>query len=206
MLTGYDDYEVDVEASMLGVTDFLIKGRLDCPLLERSIRYAVRHHSDAQRAARQPRTATRSPSGARTTASGTGTWSRGEVYFGPRWKEILGHAEDEIGTTPEEWFDRVRPEDLERLRAALDAHLEGQTPHFESEHRIRHADGSYRWVLSRGVAVRDAEGRATRLAGSMSDITARKAAEERLRHDALPRLAHRAARTGRCSSTTSSSR
>ena len=184
VLTGYDDFEVDVEASMLGVTDFLIKGRLDSALLERSIRYAIRHEAMLS----ELRTAQdRYALAVKGANDGIWDWDllKQEVYFGPRWKAILGYGDEEIGTTPEEWFDRVRPDDLGHLRASLDAHLGGQTPHFESEHRIRHADGSYRWVLSRGVAVRDAEDRATRLAGSMSDITARKGAEQRLRHDAL---------------------
>jgi diguanylate cyclase (GGDEF)-like protein/PAS domain S-box-containing protein len=168
---------------MLGVTDFLIKGRLDAASLERSIRYAVRHHA-VLRELRE--TQDRYALAVRGANDGIWDWDLvgGTIYYGPRWKQMLGHSEDEIGRAPDEWFDRVRPEDLGHLRAAVDAHLDGLTPHFESEHRMRHADGSYRWVFSRGVAVRDREGRATRVAGSMADITHRKVAEERLRHDA----------------------
>ena len=129
------------------------------------------------------------------------------IYYGPRWKQMLGHAETEVGDSPEEWFDRVQPGRPRRLRAPIDAHLAGRTPHFESEHRIRHADGSYRWVLSRGVAVRDREGKAaTRIAGSMSDITASQGG----RGAAPPRRAATTRSPGfptaRCSSTASSSR
>ncbi len=95
-----------------------------------------------------------------------------------------GIPRTEIGDSPDEWFDRVYAEDLGRLRAAIHAHLDGRTAHFESEHRVRHANGTYRWIFSRGVAVRDQEGKATRMAGSISDVTDRKAATERLRHDA----------------------
>ena len=184
MLTGFDDYEVDLEAGMLGVTDFLIKSRLDAVVLERSIRYAVRHHTMLNQLRE---TQDRYALAVRGANDGIWDWDlvAGTVYYGPRWKQILGHSEREIGDTPEEWFDRVRPEDLGRLRAAIDAHLRGDTPHFESEHQIRHADGSYRWVFSRGIAVRDRDQKAMRAAGSMSDITDRKVAEERLRYDAL---------------------
>src|SRR5207253_6126022 len=67
----------------------------------------------------------------------------------------------------------------------LSLHLEGRTPHLEVEHRVRHLDGNWRWMLVRAAAVRDADGRAYRLAGSQTDITARKLAEEKLLHDAL---------------------
>jgi len=183
MLTGFDDHEVDLEATMLGVTDFLIKDRLDAAQLERSIRYAVRHHAVL---GELRETQERYALAVRGANDGIWDWDllAGSVHYSPRWKQMLGYSEAEIGDSPEEWLQRVRADDLGRLRAAIDAHLEGATPHFESEHRIRHADGTYRWLFSRGVAVRDRENRATRMAGSISDITDRKAAAERLRYDA----------------------
>ena len=183
MLTGFDDHEVDLEATMLGVTDFLIKDRLDAALLERSIRYAVRHHAVL---GELRETQERYALAVRGANDGIWDWDlrSGRAHYSPRWKQLLGYSEAEIGDAPEEWLERVRADDLGRLRAAIDAHLAGATSHFESEHRIRHADGTYRWVFSRGVAVRDRENRATRMAGSMSDITDRKATAERLRHDA----------------------
>ena len=100
-----------------------------------------------------------------------------EVYWSPRWKAMLGYEETEIGTSPNEWFDRVHPEDLELVRTALTAHLEDPGSHFESEHRLLDSRGSYRWVLSRAAAVRGDAGVATRLAGSFSDITDAKLAD-----------------------------
>ena len=128
-----------------------------------------------------------------------GIWDRdftsGVVYFSPRWKAMLGHAEDEIGDLPAEWHTRVHPDDTVALRSAWDAHMSGDAPYFESEHRMKHSDGSYRWFLTRGVAIRDRDGAPTRMAGSMSDITERKAAEELLRrramYDALTGLPNR---------------
>jgi len=108
-----------------------------------------------------------------------------DVYFSPRWKSMLGFAESDIGSDLEEWLKRVHPEDLEHLKIALRAHIDGTTVHFESEHRMQHRDGSQRWVVSRGLAVRDADGRVHRMAGSLTDITDRKYAEEKLLHDAF---------------------
>jgi len=107
------------------------------------------------------------------------------IFFSARWKAQLGAKEDEIGDDPDEWLGRVHPDDGDRLQAELAAHLEGRAPLLEVEHRVRHFDGSWRWMLVRGAAVRDANGNAYRLAGSQTDITARKGAEEKLLHDAL---------------------
>jgi diguanylate cyclase (GGDEF)-like protein/PAS domain S-box-containing protein len=107
------------------------------------------------------------------------------MYFSPRWHKILGASEEVEDGDPAHWFELVHPDDRLHLRAAIDAHLEGHTPHLESEHRMRHADGSWRWVLTRGLAIRGVEGEATRMAGSMSDITDRRTAEHQLEHDAL---------------------
>jgi PAS domain S-box-containing protein len=100
-----------------------------------------------------------------------------QIYFSPRWKAILGYEESEIEDCLEAWFERVAPYDLEVLEWAIAIHLEGQTPHFEYEYKMQHKDGTYRWVSCRGLAVRDAQGRAYRIAGSLGDITARKLAE-----------------------------
>jgi diguanylate cyclase (GGDEF)-like protein/PAS domain S-box-containing protein len=121
--------------------------------------------------------------------SNDGLWDwdlvRGEIYFSPRWKTMLGLATSHAARRPEDWFGRVHPLDLGPMRAALSAHLAGQTPHFEHEQRIRHEDGTYRWILCRGVAVRAADGRVTRIAGSQTDVTERAAVQDQLRHAAL---------------------
>ncbi len=109
----------------------------------------------------------------------------GVVYFSPRWKAILGLGDDEIGQVPEEWLQRIHADDLPRVKMELATHLQARTPSLESEHRLLHKDGTYRWVLMRGLAVRDRGGEAYRMAGSLTDISDRKQAEEQLVHDAL---------------------
>lgn len=107
-----------------------------------------------------------------------------EIYFSPRWQVILG-ASSPLSRNPEEWFSRVHPDDIEKLRAALVDFLSGKDAIFHHEHRIRHGNGEYRWVLSRGLSVKNAENIAYRVVGSLTDITPRKLAEEQLVHDAL---------------------
>jgi diguanylate cyclase (GGDEF)-like protein/PAS domain S-box-containing protein len=99
-----------------------------------------------------------------------------DVHWSSRWKSMLGYDEEDIGVSPDEWLTRVHPEDIERVKVALMAHLADRSAHYESEHRMLHRDGTYRWVLCRGAAVRH-EGRATRLVGSLSDITDAKVAD-----------------------------
>jgi PAS domain S-box-containing protein/diguanylate cyclase (GGDEF)-like protein len=96
------------------------------------------------------------------------------IYFSPRWKSMLGYSDSEIGHHPREWFSRLHPEDRPRVKQQVAAHITGKAQHFESEYRILCKDGSYRWALTRGLALIDANGKAQRIAGSQTDITERK--------------------------------
>jgi diguanylate cyclase (GGDEF)-like protein/PAS domain S-box-containing protein len=107
------------------------------------------------------------------------------MYFSPRWKEILGYSGTEIGDGSQEWFSRIHPSDLEHVKEELALHLKDPTHHFESEHRVQHKDGNYRWVLSRGMAIGDRDAAPHRMSGSLSDISERKAAEQKLQHNAF---------------------
>ena len=117
------------------------------------------------------------------TNDGIWDWNlvTGRVYFSPRWKEMLGCADDEIGDTMKQWEMRLHPEDRERAFVTLQEYLSGKRAAFQLEHRLRHKDGSYRWILSRAVAVRDEEGKPLRMAGSHADLTERRLAEQALR-------------------------
>jgi diguanylate cyclase (GGDEF)-like protein/PAS domain S-box-containing protein len=100
-----------------------------------------------------------------------------DVHWSPRWKAMLGYEESEIGVSLDEWFTRVHPDDIKRVSDEVSAHLGEGSAHYESEHRIRHRNGLFRWMLCRGAAVRDADGKVTRLAGSLTDITDAKVAD-----------------------------
>ena len=108
-----------------------------------------------------------------------------KVYFSDRWKAMMGCESAEIGDTIDEWLDRIHPDDLLRVQTEISSHLHKRSPQFECEYRIRHKDGNYYWMQARGLARWDADNNACRLAGSQTDINARKLAEERLRFDAL---------------------
>jgi diguanylate cyclase (GGDEF)-like protein/PAS domain S-box-containing protein len=122
--------------------------------------------------------------------------STGCVYYSTRCRSILGLPDSDAGDGPDLWLPRVHPNDAAQFRALLDEHLAGQAAHLESEHRVRVADGGYAWVLCRGLAVRSASGGPVRLAGSISDISHRKDAEDQLRrgayYDRLTGLPNRA--------------
>ncbi len=109
----------------------------------------------------------------------------GTLFASPRFHDLLGLGGGETIATVEDWFARVSPEDVDRLRFEIDLHLHDLTPHFESEYRIAEPDGSVRWMLSRGQALRHDDGAPYRMAGSLTDITDRKRAEEQLLHNAL---------------------
>lgn len=106
------------------------------------------------------------------------------VYYSPRWKQILGYADDEIGPEASEWETRLHPEDRVRARETLQAFLAGETGSYQLVHRLQHKDGTYRWILARGLVLRDPEGHAYRLVGSHIDVTDHKRAEEQLQETA----------------------
>ncbi len=104
----------------------------------------------------------------------------GRTYYSCRWKGMLGYEEHEIGTGPEEWEERLHPEDRERVTAELHAHVEGRTDHYESIYRLRHKAGHHVWVLARGRTFYDASGVVVRVVGTHVDLTEQKRLEEEL--------------------------
>ena len=184
VLTNLEDDEVAAQAMREGAQDYLVKRRLEPELVARALRYAVeRHRADAALRDSEERYAL-ALAGAR---DGLFDWNlaTGEVYYSPRWEAMLGFEPGEMGRDVECWIERVHEEDRGAFRAKLDAHLAGDSVHFEHEYRLHGADGEARWVLTRALAVRDPNGAATRMAGSLTDIMDRKSTEEQLLHDAL---------------------
>jgi diguanylate cyclase (GGDEF)-like protein/PAS domain S-box-containing protein len=121
--------------------------------------------------------------------SGTGVWDRnvvtGEITYSPGWKALLGYSEAELSTRIEDAYTRLHPDDLDYVRATMQDHFDGKTESYEVEHRIRCKDGSYKWICSRGKVVsRDEAGRALRMMGTTTDISAVRAMSERLQRTA----------------------
>lgn len=100
------------------------------------------------------------------------------AWFSTRWKSMLGFADHELSDRIDEWTERIHPDEADAFMETLKRHLEGGSARFESEHRLRHHDGGWRWVAVRASMVRDAAGAPSRMVGLMSDITARKQVEE----------------------------
>ena len=125
--------------------------------------------------------------------AGDGIWdwdlATDRLWLSESWRALVG-AKGDVGALSE-WFDRVHPADQEAVQGAIRAHLDGRSERFESEHRLRHEDGTWRWVLARGLATRHASGKALRFSGSTMDVTEPKATAGLL-HDALTGLPNRA--------------
>ena len=116
--------------------------------------------------------------------SNDGIWDwnvqSGDIFFSPRWKAMRGFEDHEIKNHIDEWRSRIHLDDLDRVLQSLDAYFAKQRPEFCEEYRVQRKDGSYMWILDRGVALWADNGTPLRMAGSETDITARKGAEEAL--------------------------
>ncbi len=119
-----------------------------------------------------------------TKSGQVGVWDwdleTNEIYLDPHLKAMLGYEDHEIRNHLDDWGKYVHPDDAERVMVEAQAHLDGLTPHYEIAHRMVHKDGSARWFLARGTAIRDANGKAYRMFGTDTDITERKKAEKEL--------------------------
>ena len=104
-----------------------------------------------------------------------------EIYYSPRWKSMLGYEMNELTGGFSDWENLIHPDDHDYAVTALDNYLARKTDAYDIEVRLRHKDGTWRWIRDRGKALRDADGTAIRMAGSHSDITAQKLAEESIR-------------------------
>lgn len=132
--------------------------------------------------------------------SGDGVWDwniqTDETMYSSRWKEMLGYDENDIRPSLQEWINLIHPDDKLRVTEAAQSYLNGKTAIYVIEYRLRCKDGSYRWVLGRGMVVsRSEDGKPLRMIGTHTDISERKQAEEALRQNQLElqeaqRIAH----------------
>ncbi len=184
VLTSLDDDRLAAEAVARGAQDYLVKREVDVRLLGRALRYAMARHR-AEQALRQSEE--RYALAVRGANDGLWDWDLDAetVYLSPRWRQMLGGPEEESVERVEVWLERVAPQDRATLRSALAAADSAGEAQFELEHRMVRYDGDVLWVLTRGALVRAADGRVRRIAGSMTDISARKHAEQQLLYDAF---------------------
>ncbi len=142
--------------------------------------YDITDRTQAEQALRQE--AERLALAARGARDGLWEWDlrTDDLYVSDRWKAMLGLAASVPIGRASEWFDRIHPDDVAPIKEAIRAHIAGETPLVEHEHRIRHEDGSYRWFLCRGVAVGTGR-RRLRIAGSVTDVSDHVLEQERVR-------------------------
>jgi diguanylate cyclase (GGDEF)-like protein/PAS domain S-box-containing protein len=184
LLTGLQDEKIAIETLRNGAQDYIVKGEFDVGLLSRAIRYAIE-----RKAAEEALRSSEERYALATRGANDGIWDwdivEGRIYYSSRWKSILGYEEHEIPAEPEQWFSLAHPDDLYELKAKIKAHIDGGSNYFEHEYRMKHKDGAYLWMHSRGIAVYDRNGNAYRMAGSQTDITDRKSSEDKLMKSAL---------------------
>ena len=118
--------------------------------------------------------------------AGDGLWDwniqSGQAFYSPHYKTMLGYADDEIGTTSDEWSKRIHPDDAPGVFAAMQPYMDGKPGSASVEFRMLCKDGSWQWTMGRAMVVeRDADGKPLRMIGTNSDITKRKQAEKALR-------------------------
>nr|WP_326529060.1 EAL domain-containing protein [Rhodoferax sp.] len=123
-------------------------------------------------------------------STGDGVWDwyvqTGAEFVSPRLLQMFGYEEGELENQAEALDKRTHPDDVAQMCRDRDSHFDGRTPAYENEHRIQCKDGSWKWVLSRGMVIsRDAQGKPLRMIGTFTDVTSRREAEALVRHQAL---------------------
>ena len=175
MVTARSESEDVVKALELGANDYVTKP-VDFPVALARVRTHMSHlrAEEALRVSEE-----RYALAARGANDGLWDWNLRDktIYFSSRWKSMLGYDDTEIGDGPQEWFDRVHEADRAKVTRGISEHLDGLTPHLEVEARMLHKDGVFRWMLTRGLMVRDDSGTPLRMAGSQTDITEGKVAD-----------------------------
>ena len=172
MVTAVSESERIAEAFKLGANDYVTKP-VDFEVALARIRSQLdRKHAESALRDSEERYAL----AARGSNDGLWDWDveGNRMYLSARWKAMLGYAEEEIGTDPKEWFSRVHADDVAALRQRIEEHWSGAASSLECEYRMRQKNGSYLWILGRGMAVLRQPNQPVRMAGSQTDVTNRK--------------------------------
>lgn len=192
IMTGHGDEHLAVESMRAGALDYIVKSDASMGGMPRTADRVLRewHHIEQRRKAEQALALSEERYALAAEATNDGLWDwnleTNTVYYSPRLKAMLGFAEGDLDDTLDAAFGLVHKGDVGLLRAAIDRHLSGSTPHLECECRmLNNNDGDFRWMMMRGLAVRYSDGIPYRMAGSLTDIHERKRAEQQLQHDAL---------------------
>jgi diguanylate cyclase (GGDEF)-like protein/PAS domain S-box-containing protein len=172
MVTAVAESEKVAEAIEGGANDYITKP-IDFKVALARIRsqLARKHAEDALRQSEE-----RYALASKASRDGLWDWNlvTGEVYFSPRWKQMLGLREDEVANNPQAWFSRILAHDREAILAAVKLHISGHSDWLQCAYRMLDARGEVRWMSCRGIATRDEQGKPLRLAGSQTDVTEEK--------------------------------
>jgi PAS domain S-box-containing protein len=185
LISGTLGEEAAVEAMKQGATDYVLKDRLGrlVPAVQRA--FQERHLREEARALQESLRKAEARLKLAATASNLGLWDLNletrEVYFSPEWKLQLGYADAELPNQYEEWERRLHPEDRDRILERVAELRSDPAAGFVVEFRLRHRDGSYRWIHTRGVVMKDEADRPCRLVGCHIDITETRLLEEQVR-------------------------
>ncbi|MEM9805781.1 MAG: EAL domain-containing protein [Cyanobacteria bacterium P01_D01_bin.56] len=192
VLTGIQDQQVAVAALKEGAQDYLVKSDTFSPerlaqlgyvdvgnLLAKTIQYAIERTELTRQLAVSEERYELAVQGAN---DGIWDWDlkANRIFYSNRWKYLLGLLDDDIPHRPDAWLNRIHPEDRPIFEKHLKQHLRYRQSKFSCEYRMLHANGSYRWMLTRGMALWNESGMAYRIAGSQTDITDRKLLEKDL--------------------------
>ncbi len=199
VVTAQTDRKTRVRALQAGATDFLsrpfsreealsrVRNQLNNWLLTHQLSVQLTIHRDTEK--RLSDSEERFDLATQAADEGIWDWNlrTGQVYLSPRWKALLGYAEDELPNTIDAWSSRVHPEDLSQAMVDLENYLDGKLSSYDKTVRVRHRDGRYRWFNNRWMAVRDTSGSAVRIVGITDDIT-----EDVYLHEQLTKALERA--------------
>jgi diguanylate cyclase (GGDEF)-like protein/PAS domain S-box-containing protein len=184
ILTNCNEERIAASAVRAGAQDYLIKREVNAALLHRAILYAIERQRSEQQLLKMQERYELAVAGANDCIwdSEAGV---DQVYFSPRWNDLVGLPPGTRVARMQDWLERVHPEDIAELERLLYQHPGGERRHFDNEHRLRHENGGYIWVYVRGVILPDEDGQTARMAGSISSIAKRKETEQELIHRAL---------------------